>query len=144
MKEESKNVQTTPTRTYCKRNRPLPYYNQNCRTPRHWKFTQDHLFSDVLAPHYNRLNETVLMMDHKIRFCGEIWLIIPKLLRWSGGTMVLGKHPVLGRPTNLDYSSARAYCAYSTCGWEWFGHFFLSSIISLYFLPHSGRRPDID
>ena len=24
--EESKNVQTTPTRTYCKRNRPLPYY----------------------------------------------------------------------------------------------------------------------
>ena len=26
--EESKNVQTTPTRTYCKRNRPLPYYIQ--------------------------------------------------------------------------------------------------------------------
>ena len=38
--DESKNVQTTPTRTYCKRNRPLPYCNQNCRTPRHWKFTQ--------------------------------------------------------------------------------------------------------
>ena len=37
-----KNVQTTPTRTYCKRNRPLPYCNQNCRTPWHWKFTQDH------------------------------------------------------------------------------------------------------
>ena len=35
--DESKNVQTTPTRTYCKRNRPLPYCNQNCRTPRHWK-----------------------------------------------------------------------------------------------------------
>ena len=32
--DESKNVQTTPTRTYCKRNRPLPYYNQNCRTER--------------------------------------------------------------------------------------------------------------
>ena len=30
---ESKNVQTIPTRTYCKRNRPLPYCNQNCRTP---------------------------------------------------------------------------------------------------------------
>ena len=40
--DESKNVQTTPTCTYCKRNRPLPYCNQNCRTPRHWKFTQDH------------------------------------------------------------------------------------------------------
>ena len=39
---KSKNVQTTPTRTYCKRNRPLPYCNQNCRTPRHWKFTQQH------------------------------------------------------------------------------------------------------
>ena len=35
--DESKNVQTTPTRTYCKRNRPLTYCNQNCRTPRHWK-----------------------------------------------------------------------------------------------------------
>ena len=40
--DESKTVQTTPTRTYCKRNRPLPYCNQNCRTPRHWKFTQHH------------------------------------------------------------------------------------------------------
>ena len=27
--DERKNVQTTPTRTYCKRNRPLPYYNPN-------------------------------------------------------------------------------------------------------------------
>ena len=40
--DESKNVQTTPTRTYCKRNRPLPYCSQNCRTPRHWKITQRH------------------------------------------------------------------------------------------------------
>ena len=40
--DESKNVQTAPTRTYCKRNRPLPYCNQNCRTPRHWKVTQHH------------------------------------------------------------------------------------------------------
>ena len=40
--DESKNVQTTPNRTYCKHNRPLPYCNQNCRTPRHWKFTQHH------------------------------------------------------------------------------------------------------
>ena len=40
--EEGKNIQTTPIRTYCKRNRPLPYYHPNCRTPRHWKYTQDH------------------------------------------------------------------------------------------------------
>ena len=40
--DESKNVQTTPTRTYYKRSRPSPYCNPNCRTPRHWKFTQHH------------------------------------------------------------------------------------------------------
>ena len=31
-----------PSCTYCKRYRPLPYYDPDCRTPRHWKFTQDH------------------------------------------------------------------------------------------------------
>ena len=35
---------------------------------------------------------------------------------WSGGAMVLGKLSVPGRPTNLNYSRARAYCAYSRCG----------------------------
>ena len=58
--------------------------------------------------------------------------------RWSGGAMVLGKLPVPGRPTNLADSRARAYCACSRCGWGlFFGHFFLSSIISLFFLPLS-------
>ena len=38
--------------------------------------------------------------------------------------MVLGKLPVLGRPTNLDKSRARAYCACSRCGWGLFEHFF--------------------
>ena len=38
--DESKNVQTTPTRTYCKCSRPLSYCYPNCRTPLHWKFTQ--------------------------------------------------------------------------------------------------------
>ena len=40
--------------------------------------------------------------------------------------MVLGNHPVPGR-------RAGAYCACSRCGWGLFGHFFLSSIISLCF-----------
>ena len=56
--------------------------------------------------------------------------------------MVLGKLPVSGHPTNLEKSRARAYCA---CRWgeqELFGHFF--SIISLFFRPLSGRRPNID
>ena len=43
---------------------------------------------------------------------------------WSGGAMVLGKLPVPGRPTNLDYSRARAYYACSRCGWGLFGHFY--------------------
>ena len=60
--------------------------------------------------------------------------------------MVLAKLPVPGRPTNLEYSRARAYCACRRCGggggvvWT----FFLLSIISLFFLLLSGRRPDID
>ena len=58
--------------------------------------------------------------------------------------MVLGKLPVPGRPTKLHNSRARAYCAYSRCECGLFGHFFLSSVISLFFLPLSGRRPDID
>ena len=39
--------------------------------------------------------------------------------------MVLGKLPVPGRPTNLDKSRARAYCACSRCGWGLFGLFSL-------------------
>ena len=38
--------------------------------------------------------------------------------------MVLGKLPVPGRPTNLDYSRARAYCACSGCGWGCLDVFF--------------------
>ena len=33
----------------------------------------------VVTTRWNRLNETVLMMGHKICFYLEIWLIIPKL-----------------------------------------------------------------
>ena len=58
---------------------------------------------------------------------------------WSGGAKVLRKLPVPGRPTNLDYSRARAYCACSRCGWGVVWTFFLSSIISLFFLPQPGR-----
>ena len=63
---------------------------------------------------------------------------------WSGGAKVRGKLPVPGRPINLDYSRARAYCACSRCGWGLFGHFSLSSTTSVFFLPLSGRRPDLD
>ena len=42
----------------------------------------------------------------------------------SGGAKVLGKLPVAGRPTKMDNSRARAYCACSWCGWGLFGHFY--------------------
>ena len=35
---------------------------------------------------------------------------------WSGGAKVLGKLSVPGRPTSLDDSRARAFCACSRCG----------------------------
>ena len=50
---------------------------------------------------------------------------------WSDGAKVLCKLLVPGRPTNLDYSWASAYCACSRCGWGSFGHFF--SHLSLLF-----------
>ena len=58
--------------------------------------------------------------------------------------MVLGILQVPERPTYFDYSRARAYCACRRFGSGLFGHFFLSSIISLFFLRLSGRRPNID
>ena len=48
--------------------------------------------------------------------------------------MVLGKLPVPGRPINLDYSRARAYCTFSRCGWRLFGHF---SLVYHFSLPSS-------
>ena len=42
--------------------------------------------------------------------------------------MVLDKLPMPGRPSNLDYSRARAYCACSGFGWGLFGHFFPLSL----------------
>ena len=58
--------------------------------------------------------------------------------------MVLGKLPVPGRPTVWIIVGQGAYCTCRRCGWGLFGHFFLSSIISVFLLPLSGRRPHID
>ena len=49
--------------------------------------------------------------------------------------------PVSGRPTNLDNSKARAYCACSRWGWRLFGHFFshLSFLTSVSLSLGDGR-----
>ena len=59
---------------------------------------------------------------------------------WSGGAKVLGKLPVPGRPTYLDKGLLRLQWVRVGVVWT----FLLSSIISLFFLPLSGRQPDID
>ena len=60
---------------------------------------------------------------------------------WSGGAKVLGKLPVPGRPTYLDYSRqgpiALAVGARGGC-------LDIFSLIYLFLLPLSGRRSDID
>ena len=54
--------------------------------------------------------------------------------------MVLGKLPVPGRPTNLDYFRARAYCACSRRGWGLFGHFFSHLSFHFSFFLSLGRN----
>ena len=59
----------------------------------------------------------------------------------SGGAIVLDKPPVLGRPTNLDKSRARAYCAYSRCGWGLFWTFFSHLSFLCFFSLSLGDGP---
>ena len=59
----------------------------------------------------------------------------------SGGAKVLGKLPVPGRPTILDYSRARAYCACSRCGRGLFGHIFSHLSILFSFSLFLGDGP---
>ena len=69
----------------------------------------------------------------------------PSPREWSGGATVLGKLPMPGCPTNLDYIVRQGPTTVLTVG-AGGGclDIFLSSIISLFFLPLSERRPDID
>ena len=73
----------------------------------------------------------------------QLPIMLPVLLGWSGGAMVLGKLPVPGRP-NLDDSRVRAYCACSRCGWGLFGHFYSPLSFFSSFSLSMGRRSDID
>ena len=71
------------------------------------------------------------LLPNKVRFFVTLILLISFFFSilhtdwrgWSGGAKVLGKLSVPGRPTSLDDSRAKAYCACSRCGWGLFGHF---------------------
>ena len=56
---------------------------------------------------------------------------------------MLGKLPVPGRPTDLNSSRARAYCACSRCGWGLVGHFSLVYLFS-FLSPSLGGGPYIE
>ena len=72
MVDESKNVQTTPTRTDCKRSRPLPYFNPNCRTPWHWKFTQHHRTTRPPPPIITQLKVKKIRSDQRSEFVNKV------------------------------------------------------------------------
>ena len=76
--DESKNVQTTATRTYCKRNRPLLDCKQNCRTPRHWKFTQ-HLCTPPQTFGHQFVGRSTYRLDSWARYitsCFKLLLLL--------------------------------------------------------------------
>ena len=54
--------------------------------------------------------------------------------------MVLDKLTVSGRPADLDYGRARAYCACCRCEWGLFGHFSLVYLFSI-LSPSLGDSP---
>ena len=58
--------------------------------------------------------------------------------------MVLGKLPVPGRPTVWIIVGQGPTALAGGADWGCLDIFFLSSIISVFLLPLSGRRPDID
>ena len=57
---------------------------------------------------------------------------------------MLGKLPVPGRPTNLDYKVGQGPTALAVGAGRGCLDIFLSSIFSLFFPPLSRRRSDID
>ena len=62
---------------------------------------------------------------------------------WSGSAKMLGKLLVPGCPTDMDNTRARAYCAFTRCGYWWFGHFFARLSFPFSFSLFGGR-PDIN
>ena len=63
------------------------------------------------------------------------------MIREVSHVWALGKLPEPGRPTNMDYSKARAYCACSGCGWGLFGHFYSRLSFLFSFSPSLGDGP---
>ena len=87
--------------------------------------------------HYKEIDNVSQMNLFIKAYINIFW----RSLGWSGGAKVLGKLPVPGRPTYLDYGRARAYCACNRCGWGLFGHFFSHLSLLLSFSLSLGDGP---
>ena len=116
--DERKNVQTTRTRTYCKHNRPLPYYNPNCRMPRHWKFTQDHRITRPPPCFVQAVcEETIDLFSLYRQCCGN-----PKFYQWGStfiGENLLILEQILPFKNRATYKPSKWIIFYLTKGESW-------------------------
>ena len=109
---------------------PCPTLIQTSRTPRTWKFIQDHRTTRPPPPPPGA-------RAYSDRGVGILSFLSPYL--WETARFRL-KYCLKGslNPKQPTYS------ARSRCGWGLFGHFSLSSILSILFVHLFGRRLDID
>ena len=92
--------------------RPLPYCNPNCRTPRHWKFTQHlcttrppplwetaryrlkYCLKGPLNPKQPTNQQSAKLVDKFLLQFHRNVFRCPLPRGWSGGATVLGKFPI--------------------------------------------------
>ena len=86
-----------------------------------FKYSFKKYICKLLAIHLPLPNTVVCQYTHKTRLS---FFTKKDVCVGRECSMVHGNFPVPERPTNLDYSMARAYCAISRCGSGLFGHFF--------------------
>ena len=100
-----------------------------------------------MTPHKNRLDETVLTMGHKICFCGEIWLIIPKLsllilLIWSTDYVTYTMFYFLQSPSAAVSSFQVHFCPAEKMGNQ--SRYRISSVIRWSFFSVQNNPKNLD
>ena len=101
--------------------------------------------SVVLYSYFQAGSSRFHSRSSKLHMGHVIFPEVPALLGWSGQTMVFYNFQCRGvRPATLDKCIVRTYCVCSRCGWGYFGIlFFLSPLVSVFFLPFHAGRLDI-
>ena len=83
------------------------------------------IFNSIICIPMHFITFTLIKIYYFAPIASALRNLKPDVRGWLDGAKVLGKLPVPGRHSNLEYSRARAYCACSRCGWGLFGHFSL-------------------